>query len=179
MPIEILIEFLKDVEPNYADRKFSKVSLELPPIPHVAIGAVDLLEYIKGKDGELLALIIRRGFSDEGVNFVTSPENFLQVGILNHQQGSKIKPHQHKEKPKTINYTQEVLHLEYGKVEAVFYQNNQAIKKCLLFEGDTIILLGGGHGFNILEDTKMIEIKQGPYLSQAEDKVLLEIKEEY
>ena len=46
-------------------------------------------------------------------------------------------------------------------------------------QGDTIILLAGGHGFNILEDTKMIEVKQGPYLSQAEDKVLLEIKEEY
>ncbi|GAB6275358.1 MAG: hypothetical protein STSR0004_22240 [Peptococcaceae bacterium] len=79
----------------------------------MAIGAVDLLEYIKGKDGELLALIIRRGFSDEGVKFFTPPENFLQVGILNHQEGSKIKPHQHKEKPRTINYTQEVLHLEY------------------------------------------------------------------
>ena len=84
----------------------------------------------------------------------------------------------HKEKPRTINYTQEVLHLEYGKVEAEFYQNNQLIKKCLLFERDTIILLAGGHGFNILEDTKMIEVKQGPYLSQAEDKELLEMKKE-
>jgi len=137
-----------------------------------------LLEYIKGKDNLLLALIIRQGFSNEGVNFVTPPENFLQVGIHNHQEGSKLKPHQHKEIPRTINYTQEVLHLEYGKVEAVFYQKGQLIKKCLLFEGDTIILLAGGHGFNILEDTKMIEIKQGPYLSQAEDKEWLEIKGE-
>ena len=137
-----------------------------------------MLEYIKGKDNLLLAIIIRRGFSDEGVSFVTPPENFLQVGILNHKEGSKLKPHHHKEKPRTINYTQEVLHLEYGKVEAEFYQNNQVIKKSLLFDGDTIILLAGGHGFNILEDTKMIEIKQDPYLSQAEDKELLEIKEE-
>ena len=137
-----------------------------------------MLEYIKGKDNLLLAIIIRRGFSDEGVSFVTPPENFLQLGILNHKEGSKIKPHLHKEKLRTINYTQEVLHLEYGKVETEFYQNNQVIKKCLLFSGDTIILLAGGHGFNILEDTKMIEIKQGPYLSQAEDKELLEIKEE-
>ena len=135
-----------------------------------------MLEYIKGKDELLLAVVIRQGFSDEGVNFVTSPENYLQVGILNHKEGSIIKPHRHKEMPRTINYTQEVLHIEYGKMEVDFYQNNQLIKKALLFEGDTIILLAGGHGFNILEDTKMIEVKQGPYLSQTEDKEIIETK---
>ena len=129
-----------------------------------------MLEYIKGKKEEVLAIIIRQGFSKEGVSFITPPENFLQVGILKHKEGSKIKPHQHKEKLRTINYTQEVLHLEYGKVEVELFQNNQVIKKPLLLSGDTIILLEGGHGFNILEDTKMIEVKQGPYLSQAEDK---------
>jgi hypothetical protein len=113
----------------------------------VEIGAVKMLEYIKGKDELLLAMIIRQGFSGEGVNFVTSPENYLQVGILNHKEGSKIKPHRHKEIPRTINYTQEVLHLEYGKVEAVFYQNGRVIKKAILFSGDTIILLTGGYGF--------------------------------
>jgi len=138
-----------------------------------------MLEYIKGKDEEVLAIVIRRDFSEEGISFVTSPENYLQVGILNHKEGSKIKPHRHKEIPRTINYTQEVLHLEYGKAEAVFYQNGQVIKKALLFSGDTIILLAGGHGFKILEDTKMIEVKQGPYLSQAEDKELIESKEEF
>jgi len=138
-----------------------------------------MLEYIKGKDDLLLAMIIRQDFSGEGVNFVTSPENYLQVGILNHKEGSKIKPHRHKEIPRTINYTQEVLHIEYGKMEAVFYQNGQVIKKALLFSGDTIILLTGGHGFKILEDTKMIEVKQGPYLSHAEDKELIESKEEF
>ena len=98
------------------------------------------------------------------------------MGILKHKEGSIIKPHRHKEMPRTINYTQEVLHIEYGRVEAVFYQNGQVIKECLLFEGDTIILLTGGHGFNILEDTKMIEVKQGPYLSQTEDKEIIETK---
>jgi len=129
-----------------------------------------LLEYIKGKDELLLAVVIRQGFSNEGVSFVTSPENYLQLGVLIHKEGSKIKPHQHKERPRTINYTQEILHLEYGKVEAEFYQNDQVIKKAHLFSGDTIILLTGGHGFKILEDTKIIEVKQGPYLNQAEDK---------
>ena len=94
-----------------------------------------MLEYIKGKDNMLLAIIIRRGFSGEGVSFVTSPENFLQLGIFNHKEGSKIKPHLHKEMPRTINYTQEVLHLEYGKVEAEFYQNNQVIKKAFFLTG--------------------------------------------
>lgn len=133
-----------------------------------------MIEHIKGQEEELLAIIVRRGFNEEGVKFITPNDNFLQVGVLVYRQGNKIKPHFHKEVPRAVNHTQEVLHIEYGKVEATFYQNGQATRKCLLSDGDTIILLAGGHGFKILEDTKMIEVKQGPYLSQAEDKELLE-----
>ena len=38
--------------------------------------------------------------------------------------------------------------------------------------GDTILLAGGGHGFEVLEDLAMIEVKQGPYAGDdGQDKV--------
>jgi hypothetical protein len=122
--------------------------------------------------GEVLALIIRQNYEPEGVNFITAEDNPLQVGVLKHQKSSKIKPHLHKSSPRIINAIQEVLHIAYGKVEAEFYGGNgKKVGSSILNSGDTIVLLSGGHGFNILEDCKIIEIKQGPYRGVEEDKV--------
>jgi Uma2 family endonuclease len=34
--------------------------------------------------------------------------------------------------------------------------------------GDTILLVTGGHGFEVLEEVEMIEVKQGPYVSDRD-----------
>ncbi len=123
------------------------------------------------RSGKVFALILRADYEPEGVNFVTSPANPLQLGILKHQHGSKIKPHIHKSFPRTINEVQEVLHIKYGKVEAEFYETGgKKVGSAILNAGDTFLLISGGHGFNILEDSKIIEIKQGPYHGVEEDK---------
>ena len=84
----------------------------------------------------------------------------------------------HRSSPKTINEIQEVLYIEHGKVEVEFYESSgKKIGNAILNSGDTILLLSGGHGFNILEDTKMIEVKQGPYSGVEEDKGYLEIRQ--
>ena len=122
-------------------------------------------------EGKVFALIMRGSYEPDGVNFVTSGDNPLQLGVLKHPQGHKIKPHTHKSSPKTINEIQEVLHVAYGKVEAEFYDSaGEKIGSAVLNSGDTILLLSGGHGFNILEDSKIIEVKQGPYHGVEEDK---------
>ncbi len=122
-------------------------------------------------EGRIFALIMRKNYEPEGVNFVTSEDNPLQLGILKHQPGHKIEPHVHKSSPKTINEVHEVLHIAYGKVEAEFYESGgKKIGSTILNSGDTILLLSGGHGFNILEDSKIIEVKQGPYHGVEEDK---------
>jgi hypothetical protein len=64
--------------------------------------------------GRTLALILRARFDKEGVNFVTAEDNPIQLGILKHRQGVKIKPHIHRASTKVINSVQEVLHIEYG-----------------------------------------------------------------
>ena len=123
-------------------------------------------------EGRVLALIIRRDTETKGVNFFTGPENPLQLGILRYSAGFEVKPHIHRKSTRTIEDIQEVLHIEYGKVEAEFYESaGKKIGSTVLNSGDTILLLSGGHGFNILEDSKIMEVKQGPYYGVDEDKV--------
>ena len=126
--------------------------------------------------GKVFALILRTDYDEDGVSFVTSKDEPIQLGVLNHRCGTKIKPHIHKNQPRTISEVQEVLHVDCGKVEAEFYERNgKKIGSTVLNSGDTILLICGGHGFNILEDSKIIEIKQGPYYGVEEDKQFLKV----
>ncbi len=135
---------------------------------------IEKVEY----EGNTFALVVRRSYEREGVTFVTSPDNALQFGVMNHPQGTEVKAHIHRSLPRTINEVQELLHIDYGEVEAEFYNSNgKKLGSLILNAGDTILLLSGGHGFNILRDSKIIEVKQGPYVSVEEDKVFLEAQE--
>ena len=125
--------------------------------------------------GEALALIIRAGFDQEGVNFVTPDDSPLQLGILRHPRGFSIKPHVHRASRKTIHSIQEVLHVECGSLRVDFYDDDgERIQSVVLKMKDTILLIAGGHGFEMLEDCKIIEVKQGPYEGAAQDKRRLE-----
>lgn len=129
-------------------------------------------------DGISFALILRRNIKTEGVKFFSSDDMSLQLGILKHKQGANVKPHIHKPTKKIINNVQEVLHVEYGVVECNFYNDEGGkVKSTILNEGDTILLINGGHGFNILENSKIFEIKQGPYTGVEDDKTYFEVQE--
>ena len=122
-------------------------------------------------NGEVFALIMRKEYSQEGVNFITAGDSPLQLGTLKLQRGAKIQPHIHRELARIINEVHEVLHIEYGEVEANFYDaDGGKFGSVILNTGDTALLLSGGHGFNILEDSKILEVKQGPYYGVDGDK---------
>lgn len=122
------------------------------------------LEYIY-HEGELYALIIRNTFESSSITFFTPNSFSQQLGYLPHKKGNIIAPHKHKINKREILYTQEVLFIKKGKVKVNFYDNNHSyIASEILSSGDVILLCGGGHGFEILEDTVMIEVKQGPYV---------------
>lgn len=124
--------------------------------------------------GRLCALILRRELDCEGTRFFTPPENPMQLGVIQHNRGTEVRPHVHVESMRRIDGVQEVLHIEYGMVEAVFYSDEGVrLDSRTLGTGDTILLLGGGHGFRMIEDTRMLEVKQGPYRGVEEDKQCL------
>src|SRR6185436_2075732 len=104
------------------------------------------------------------------ISFFTPDDFSQQLGYLPHAKGNIIKPHLHKESKREVFFTHEVLFIKKGSVRVNLYDPNKVyIGSETINTGDFILLCGGGHGFEILEDTAMVEIKQGPYLG-LEDK---------
>lgn len=115
-------------------------------------------------EGEIIAVIVRKDSSLQGVNFFTPQDFSQQLGLLVHEKGKKIKAHRHKRIKREITLTQEVLVILEGKVKVELYNDKlQKIKAVVLTDRDTILLASGAHSIEILEFSRMIEIKQGPY----------------
>jgi len=122
-------------------------------------------------NNNIIAIIIRNGFSKEGIVFFTPGDFSQQLGYMKHKSGETIQEHIHVLHVREIRYTQETLFIKKGRVKINFYRED---KTCLtsreLKTGDVILLASGGHGFEFLEDTEMIEVKQGPYCGD-QDKI--------
>lgn len=119
----------------------------------------------------LLAIIIRSNYKKEGISFFTPNDFSQQLGYMNRKKGYVIEPHVHNLVERKVTLTQEVLYIKSGKVKVDFYDDDQNYLENRVVEtGDVILLAHGGHGFEILEDAEMIEIKQGPYVGE-EDKL--------
>jgi hypothetical protein len=133
------------------------------------------MEEIRSDDGTIIAIVARRDFGKDGVNFVSKDDFPLQLGISGYRKGATIKAHFHIEKEIKINKIQEVVHIESGRTRVNLYDlNNKKFKSVELSDDDTILFVDGGHGFEILEDTKIIEVKQGPYFGKDGDKRMIE-----
>ncbi|WP_199141697.1 hypothetical protein [Pedobacter sp. ASV12] len=125
-----------------------------------------------------LAIIIRANYKKEGISFFTPGDFSQQLGYMNRAKGYVIDPHVHNLVERKVTLTQEVLYVKTGKVRVDFYDDARTYLESRIVEtGDVILLAAGGHGFEMLEDTEMIEIKQGPYCGD-EDKVRFEHKPE-
>ena len=123
----------------------------------------NFIEYIF-EDEKLLAIILRTNYEKKGIDFFTPSDFSQQLGYMNRSKGYKIQPHIHNEVKRTINYTQEVLFIKRGIVRVDFYKENKTyFKSKILNTGDVILLSFGGHGFEMLEDSEIIEVKQGPF----------------
>ncbi len=123
----------------------------------------NLIEHVYEKD-KLLAIILRTNFKKEGIDFFTPCDFSQQLGYMNRPKGYKIQPHIHKKIERTIEYTQEVLFIKTGLVRVDFYKTDKTyLNSKLLNSGDVILLSAGGHGFEMLQDSEIIEVKQGPF----------------
>lgn len=122
------------------------------------------------KDGEMFAFIVRKNVEIKGKEFPSKNEDLIQVGFMNLKKGEKILPHFHKSYERKIERTSEVLYILDGKIKASIYKDKKKVADVVIEKGDLIVLLSGGHGFDILEDTKFFEVKQGPFIGTDNDK---------
>jgi mannose-6-phosphate isomerase-like protein (cupin superfamily) len=122
-------------------------------------------------NNDTFAIIVRKDFNNTGINFFTPNDYSQQLAYMSHPVGKEIQPHIHKKVQREVNYTQETLFIRKGKLQVDFYTDEQEfLESRILQSGDVILLIKGGHGFKVLEDLEMFEVKQGPYAGD-EDKI--------
>ena len=123
---------------------------------------------------EHIALVIKAEYDEPGIHFLTPKNYSQQVAFMRRPKGHKIAPHVHNLISRQVFYTQEVLVIRYGRVKVNLYSSaKEFIGARILEVGDIILLCGGGHSFEMLEDSSMIEVKQGPYAGE-DDKVIFD-----
>jgi hypothetical protein len=117
----------------------------------------------------LVAIIIYAEYHSEGIDFFTPPNLSQQLASIKRPKGYTIPAHIHKPVPRNVKYTQETLFIKMGCVKIKFYDEHQHyLESRTLKAGDVILLVSGGHDFVMLEDTEMVEVKQGPYAGEGD-----------
>ncbi|MFB3855546.1 MAG: hypothetical protein ACE148_17240 [Vicinamibacterales bacterium] len=118
---------------------------------------------------EPIALVVRAAFDEPGLHFFTPPAFSQQLAVMRHPKGKKLDPHVHNPVSRQVLYTQEVLFVRTGLVEVtLFNSKRKVVRRIELGAGDIILLCGGGHAFRMMEDTTMVEVKQGPYTGDSD-----------
>jgi len=130
-----------------------------------------MIEQIKYKK-KLFAIIVRGKYRNKkGISFFTPDHTTQQFGYMKHKKGYVIKPHKHNKRITKILSTTEVILILKGMVRVDFYnQKEKYLFSKIIKEKDIIMLVNGGHGFKVIKDAEMLEVKQGPY-SISKDKV--------
>jgi hypothetical protein len=120
-------------------------------------------------EGRMLALILRAGYRAEGIQFFTPSDFSQQLGYMNRPRGYVIPPHVHNPVAREVQFTKEVLFIRSGTVRVDFYDDGQNyLESRVLHQGDVVLLAFGGHGFEMLEASEIIEVKQGPYAGETD-----------
>ena len=125
-------------------------------------------------DEKIIAIIIPAEFQKDGIEFFTPNEFSQQLAYMKRPEGYSIEAHKHNLVHRQVFNTLETLFIRKGKVKIDFYSYDQKyIESRVLKTNDVILLASGGHGFTMLEETEMIEVKQGPYAGDK-DKIRFE-----
>lgn len=115
-------------------------------------------------DGKILAILITKDVATDSITFLTPPEYPIQVGILQHKGGKFVPLHFHNNFHYQVNTTHEILYVERGEITVAITDFNwNEVERCILTTGDMIILMDGGHSVQLNAESRVWEIKQGPY----------------
>ncbi len=115
-------------------------------------------------DGYVLAVILPAKFEADGIHFFTPDDFSQQLAYMHRPTGYVVQPHVHNPVKREVEYTKEVLFIRSGRLRMDLYDDSQNyLESRILSVGDVVLLVRGGHGFEMLEDCEIIEVKQGPY----------------
>lgn len=125
---------------------------------------MNVIEKIE-QNGTLFAFIFRKELAvGDGVKFLTPSDYPLQLGVIERKKGYGFRPHIHVDMHYEVNTTQEFLYIEKGILKVTVYDHDwKVIHTAELRAGDFFFSVTGGHSFEVIEDVRLIEVKQGPY----------------
>lgn len=125
-------------------------------------------------NGVTIGIFLPRDHSPAKTQFVTPLDEPLQLGIGVFKQDAKVEPHRHVGSPAKIVEFQEFISIRKGRAMAQVYDpEGKLLREIEMLPGDALLLLRGGHAFHFLEETEILEVKQGPYLGRENMKQLL------
>lgn len=134
---------------------------------------IEVIEY----QGTRYAEVIRRDVRVEKTRFFSPAESSFQFGLLAHESGYQEPPHYHREFERTVSDLQQMFVVQRGVVGVqLFDDEGGLLKEVVLNSGDAIVLIHGAHAIRVIEDMQCISVKQGPFLGDSYDKVLIEPK---
>ena len=122
------------------------------------------MKIIKHNDTRL-ALHYTEDDIKDGLGFFSEDSEFIQVGTWRYDAGKKLQNHNHFIVERDVNRTQEAIVVLRGSLLArVYDEDDNLIDEVTVSAHEGMIMLAGGHGYDILEDdTIVIETKNGPY----------------
>ncbi len=129
---------------------------------------------IKDKHHKTVALFYSKELSADGsIKFLTPQSYPLQIGLIEHRDGKKVRPHIHRDLFYDVNTTQEFIYVEKGSgiLVTIFDTDWAEIEKLTMSSGDSILFVGGGHSLDIPAGCRLFEVKQGPYPGDAQAKI--------
>ena len=127
------------------------------------------------KDGILYAEVIWKDYSPPKTRFISDPERTFQFGVIAHEAGYDEPAHDHKKIERVVSDLQQMLVVISGKLQVKFFdvKTSEMFKDVILGPEDSICLVHGPHAISVLEKVKCISVKQGPFLGDANDKILI------
>ena len=121
------------------------------------------------KDGAALCYVIRAELTPDATTFVTPPDYKQQVGFIAYPAGGEVTRHLHMPLERHLVGTSEALFVRKGRcIVDVYDDAKELVASREVKTGDLVLMVGGGHGFRMIEDTLFLEVKQGPYLECEE-----------
>lgn len=123
--------------------------------------------------GRLIAIVHRGDQWKDGLDFLTADELYVQAGTWSYDAGRKLDAHRHLPCPRTAEHTQELAFVRSGRMRVDLYDDDGVpFTSRELAAGDLVLLVSGGHGYEVLEDgTRVLEVKNGPFPGVERDKV--------
>ena len=133
--------------------------------------SIEVIEH----EGTKYAEVIRADARVDHTTFFSAPESSFQFGLLAHEAGYQEEPHFHKAVERTIEDLQQMFVVQRGVVDVQLFADDKSLFKELRLEaGDAIVLIHGIHAIKVVEDFQALSVKQGPFLGDEEDKVVVD-----